>query len=85
MVTNAVRHGQPPVELELVADPDVVTVAVADGSPRAPRRRTAADDAESGRGMALVDVLAEEHGVRPQPPGKAVWAAVRRRPGDAAS
>ena len=80
MVTNAVRHGQPPVQLELVAEPDRVTVAVADGSPRPPQPRPADAEAEGGRGMALLEVLANEHGVRPQPPGKAVWAAVRRRP-----
>ena len=80
MVTNAVRHGSPPVELEVVADDEQVLVAVADGSPGRPQPRAADADAEGGRGMALVHVLCADHGVWPQPPGKTVWAAVRRRP-----
>ena len=52
---------------------------VRDGGPRPPIAREADDDAEGGRGMLLVDLLSREHGVRAQPPGKAVWA--RLRPG----
>ena len=78
MVTNAVRHALPPVELQISAADDRVVVAVADSSPEPPAPRDADADAEGGRGMALVDLLCEAHGVRAQPPGKTVWAAVRR-------
>jgi anti-sigma regulatory factor (Ser/Thr protein kinase) len=78
LVTNAVRHAEPPVSLEIQADDDRVTVAVADGSPGRPVAREAAEDAEGGRGMALVDLLAAETGVRPSPPGKTVWASLSR-------
>lgn len=80
LVTNAVRYGAPPVRLEVDVDDDSVVVGVGDASPSALRRRAAGDDAEGGRGLALVDLLADEHGVRPSPPGKTVWAAVRRSP-----
>jgi anti-sigma regulatory factor (Ser/Thr protein kinase) len=79
LVTNAVRHAQPPVRLEMQADADRVTIAVADGCPGRPRQRAANEDAEGGRGMFLVDLLAAETGVRPNPPGKTVWAALPRR------
>lgn len=79
LVTNAVRHAEPPVRLEIQADDDRVTVAVADGSPGRPVARPAAEDAEGGRGLPMIDLLAAETGVRPSPPGKTVWAALERR------
>lgn len=79
MVTNAVRHAEPPVELEIEVGEDDVVVSVRDGSSLAPVAREADVDAEGGRGMLLVDLLSHEHGVRSQPPGKAVWARLRRR------
>lgn len=78
LVTNAVLHGRPPLHLELQADDRRVTVAVADGSPDGPLPRSADCDAEGGRGMPLIDILSAERGVRPQPPGKTVWAALER-------
>ncbi|MBK5305359.1 MAG: ATP-binding protein [Frankiaceae bacterium] len=79
LVTNAVRHAKPPVCLEIQADDERVTVAVADGSPGRPVAREPTEDAEGGRGLALVHLLAAETGVRPNPPGKTVWAALTRR------
>lgn len=76
MVTNAVRHADAPVHLEVEADGPTLLVAVADGSPHEPQPREADEDAEGGRGLLLVDLLASEHGVRPEPPGKTVWAAL---------
>ena len=78
LVTNAVRYGRPPVTLELEATADGVTAAVADGTPERPDRRNPDLDDESGRGLLLIDLLAADSGVRPVPPGKAVWAALPR-------
>ena len=78
MVTNAVRHAEPPVSLEVEATDDEIVVAVRDGSPDGPSPREVSEDEEGGRGMMLVQNLAAEHGVRRQPPGKTVWARIRR-------
>lgn len=78
LVTNAVRYGAPPVRVAVALDESAVTVSVVDGAPDQPVVRAAAPEAEGGRGMLLIDLLAAEHGVRPEPPGKAVWAALPR-------
>lgn len=79
MVTNAVRYATPPVRLEISAGAEDVVVAVCDGSTAQPSPRPVDKDAEGGRGMLLVDMLATEHGVRTDPPGKAVWVRLPRR------
>lgn len=78
LVTNAVRHAEPPVELEIEVGPDEVLVAVDDGSPGRPAATSASVDAEGGRGLSMVETLCAETGVRPKPPGKTVWASLRR-------
>ena len=78
LVTNAIRYAEPPVELEIEADEDTVTVAVADGSGGRPQPRSPSLDAEGGRGLLLIDLLAAESGVRPEPPGKTIWASFNR-------
>ncbi|MEO6203832.1 MAG: ATP-binding protein [Mycobacteriales bacterium] len=80
LVTNAVRHAVPPLVLEIEMSDDEVLVAVDDGSPGRPVLTYAPADAEGGRGLQLVDQVSMETGIRPQPPGKTVWAALRRRP-----
>lgn len=84
MVTNAVQHGRAPVVLELETAVDAVVIAVDDGSPLAPRPREAGEQSEGGRGLLLMDLLSTDHGVRPQPPGKTVWARLQL-PGPPAS
>ena len=78
MVTNAVRYAAPPIRLEIASGDQDVVVAVCDGSPQRPAPRNPGEDAEGGRGMLLVNLLADDHGVRTDPPGKAVWARLRR-------
>lgn len=78
LVSNAVRHGCPPVVVELEKGPEQVLVAVDDGSDTSPAQRAGEPDDEGGRGMLLVEHLSCETGVRPSPSGKTVWAALSR-------
>ena len=72
-VTNAIKHADPPVELRLHREGDRLRVEVCDTSPRRPVVRTYDPDRESGRGMELVEALADTWGVRGCDPGKVVW------------
>ena len=61
LVTNAVRHGRPPVHLVLRRTQQDVSVDVHDGDPGEPPAHPvpAAQSAESGRGMSIVEALGE--------------------------
>ncbi|GAA2421799.1 hypothetical protein GCM10010405_00040 [Streptomyces macrosporus] len=77
LATNAVRHGAPPgrgfrVRLE-VPERGVLRVEVHDSGAGRPWVRRPAPDEEGGRGLLLVDALADVWGVRERGPGKAVW------------
>ncbi|WP_432523093.1 ATP-binding protein [Kineococcus sp. SYSU DK006] len=74
LVTNAVRHGGPPVRVRVDCDGSAgLQVAVSDGSRKPPVRRTAAPEAEGGRGVALVDIISDRWGVEHAESGKTVW------------
>jgi hypothetical protein len=55
-----------------------VWVEVFDPDLRLPRIRTAAETDEGGRGLYLVEQLANRWGSRPTPEGKAVWFEIPR-------
>ncbi|MFE0137280.1 ATP-binding protein [Streptomyces sp. NPDC059037] len=79
LMTNAVRHGRVPVGREVgvrcVLGWGVLRVEVADACDVLPRAREAGPDDESGRGLALVELLADAWGADPRPHGigKTVW------------
>lgn len=73
LVANAVRHGGTPLEVRLARDRDDVVVEVADRGEGQPRPRLPDADSEAGRGLFLVDQLAEDWGVRGAQPGKVLW------------
>ncbi|MFJ2963485.1 PAS domain S-box protein [Streptomyces collinus] len=77
VLTNAVQHAEGPVALHLRRTATELAVEVSDLSPQLPQPRLAAQDEESGRGLVLVDTLADSWGVRPEEQGKTIWFAVR--------
>jgi anti-sigma regulatory factor (Ser/Thr protein kinase) len=82
LVTNALLHtgegheaAAAPIRLELDLTARRLTCRVVDTSPTPPVPEEAADTAESGRGLILVEALAAEWDWETLPEGKAVWAA----------
>ncbi|WP_432506978.1 ATP-binding protein [Kineococcus arenarius] len=73
VVTNAVIHGRSDVVLRVGRHGSRVRVGVGDENTRLPLRREPDPDALDGRGMALLEALADSHGVEVHPFGKVVW------------
>jgi len=73
LVTNASCHARTGIVLELHVGADGVRVAVSDESADRPHKRRRQSELESGRGLLLVDVLADSWGVVEEGLGKAVW------------
>jgi anti-sigma regulatory factor (Ser/Thr protein kinase) len=81
LVTNALLHSgedtavtEDPIRFELELSEGRLTACVIDSSPLPPRPEEAADTAESGRGLVLVEALAADWDWEDRPDGKAVWA-----------
>jgi anti-sigma regulatory factor (Ser/Thr protein kinase) len=73
LTANVVRHAGTPFDVTLTWDGHRVRCEVADGDPTAPRLRSPAPDDPGGRGLHLVDELADRWGVREAGSGKTVW------------
>lgn len=79
LVANAVRHGSPPAVLTLEVGPDRIRILVSNhGSAPDPRVLTADPDADHGRGLAMVEALADEVGWARDGERLDVWAEVHR-------
>ena len=77
MVTNALRHGRPPVSLRLRRARAALVVEVWDGAAFLPRRLRPTPEDEGGRGVQLMALLADRWGARPLSTGKATWCIFR--------
>lgn len=82
LLANALVHTDGEAELCLAWRPDRLRLSVRDDSPAMPAPVTAGDDAEGGRGLHLVTLLADRWGRCPlgAGPAKEVWCEVAREP-----
>jgi anti-sigma regulatory factor (Ser/Thr protein kinase) len=76
LVTNALLHAGTAIELRLRGDGTSVRIEVADGSSLSPTPRHYGDEAQTGRGLLLVEELATDWGVDRGDEGKVVWCEV---------
>jgi len=77
LVTNAHLHARSTAQIVLVWDNRYLHVSVHDDSHDLPAARTPDDDSLGGRGIVLVDALADSWGARQQGSGKTVTACFR--------
>lgn len=80
LVTNAVVHAGAPVDLVVDLDRSRLAVEVVDDRACDLAPVTAGPMATGGRGLALVDTLADTWGVTRLGPGKSVWFALATAP-----
>jgi PAS domain S-box-containing protein len=76
---------RPEFMLRIRKGQESVWVEVLDSDLRLPRIRMAGENDEGGRGLYLVDQIAERWGSRPTEEGKAVWFEMLIRPASAAA
>ncbi len=77
LVANAVRHAASPADVALIVAGGALMIITGDSSPVPPAMSTAEDDAESGRGLAIVDaVTGGRWGWWKTSTGKVVWTSL---------
>ena len=76
LVTNALVHGRPPIELRLHQENTDVRIEVRDRATYQPRKLRPDQTDEHGRGLQIVAALASRWGTRPTEHGKTVWCTL---------
>ena len=76
LVMNSIEHADTKATVTAEIHRDKVRVAVSDDGPGLPERRVSSNAEESGRGLMIVDALAQRWGVDRTPKGKTVWFEV---------
>jgi hypothetical protein len=80
MATNAVLHARSPFLLSLHCSPHGVLVAVEDAAGGSARRQASPPTALGGRGLDIVQSVADRWGCEPLADGKVVWAEFASHP-----
>ena len=80
LVTNAVLHAHTDLLLRARCDGRALRVEVEDFNIRLPMPQFYGPESPTGRGMALVTALTQEHGIIPTAHGKIIWFTVTEGP-----
>lgn len=76
LVSNAVRHARTTVGFAVTLGPARLRISARDWSPQPVRRQDPAAERERGRGLVVVDTVAEDWGQVSFDGGKVVWAVL---------
>ena len=76
LLTNAMRHTSEPIGLRLHHTEHEIIAEISDDHPQLPRRTLPAPADEDGRGLTLVEALADRWGSLPANGSKIVWFAL---------
>ena len=83
LVTNAILHGEPPVELRVGVPPGLLRVEVHDGDREAPvpmpQELGPSRERMGGRGLRLVEALSSRWGLCEDDDGKTLWFEIDLR------
>ncbi|MBK6012642.1 ATP-binding protein, partial [Streptomyces sp. MBT53] len=80
VIANAVLYSAAPCDVAVTRTDERLRVEVTDTDPSLPSAVEAGPNDESGRGLLLVDALADAWGMQPQPPGKTTWFEITPEP-----
>ena len=74
LATNAINHADSPFHASVVRSEGVVRISIEDGGPGSAAQQVASHEDVSGRGISIVEALAQQWGHDQRPDGKVVWA-----------
>jgi anti-sigma regulatory factor (Ser/Thr protein kinase) len=78
LATNAVLHGRPPALMRAAWDGEILRVEIRDaGAGSMPERRDATPEEPHGRGLAMVDAIADGWGADLRDDATVVWFEIR--------
>ncbi|MGW0885347.1 ATP-binding protein [Streptomyces sp. NPDC002671] len=80
VITNAVLHSAGPCDVVVTRTAEQLRVEVTDADPTLPSAVAAGTNDENGRGLLLVDALADAWGMQPESEGKTTWFEIRLEP-----
>jgi anti-sigma regulatory factor (Ser/Thr protein kinase) len=78
LVTNAVLHARTPLLLGVAQSGARIIVCVGDRNLLRPEQQPYSEDRSDGRGIVILQALAERWGITTQPGGKVVWFTMRQ-------
>lgn len=78
VVTNAILHARTTFSVEVIVGDDRIRVNVRDESPDMPVKERHQSLRPTGRGLLILDEMADRWGFAPESTGKVIWFEIER-------